>query len=62
MAITNIFINIIIILKSQSQAYFNLLICSVIDLVQLLLRYLNYNGHAFIENALYISIESHFNY
>ncbi len=62
MAMIHVFINIIIILKSQSQTYFNLLNCSVIDLVQVLLRYLNYNGHAFIENALYISIESHFNY
>ena len=35
---------------------------SVIDLVQVLLRYLNYNGHTFLENALYISIESHFNH
>jgi hypothetical protein len=52
MAIIHIFINIIIILKSQSQAYFNLLNRSVIDLVQVLLRYLNYNGHRFIENAL----------
>jgi len=33
--------------------YFNLLNRSVIDLVQVLLIYLNYNGHALVEYAPY---------
>jgi len=32
--------------------YFNLSNHRVIDLIQVLLRYLNYNEYAFIENAL----------
>ena len=53
MAVVHIIINIIEFLKSRSQAYFNLHFCSVIDLVQVLLIYLNYNGYALVEYALY---------
>ena len=35
--------------------HLNLLISSVIDLVQVLLTYLNYNGHTLVEYALYDS-------
>jgi len=42
--------------------HYTLSIYSVIDIVQGLLIYLNYNGHTFVEYALYSLISYRINY